>query len=244
MPDPLNPSASAFDAGEAACTVASLAAFSALLQAHAPAAPLPFVPEVVVHQATALVPVWGALDELLGAGSAGSPAPFWAIPWVGGQALARFLLSAPERVAGKATLDFAAGSGAAGIAALQAGASSVLATELDAMAVAVMAHNAALNGLSVGTEGLLPSLENVVGVFGPWQVVLAGDVCYERGPAGVIFQWLRDLAADRLVLLADPGRAFLPADGLLALARYTVPAHLDTEGVSTRETTVYQVLPR
>jgi predicted nicotinamide N-methyase len=188
--------------------------------------------------------VWGALDALLEAGSAGSPAPFWAIPWVGGQALARYLLDHPELVAGKAILDFAAGSGVAGIAALRAGAASVLATELDPTAVAVMAHNAALNGIAVGPEGLLPSAENVVGVSGPWAVVLAGDVCYERGPAGIIFEWLRTLAAHRLVLLADPGRAFLPADGLLALWRQRVPAHLDTEGVTERDTTVYRVLPR
>jgi len=211
-----------------------------LLAEHAPPTRAPFVPELILHFAPDLVPVWEAVDALVGAPSSGSPAPFWAVPWVGGQAMARTLLDHPEWVRGKRVLDFGAGSGIGTLAALLAGAAEILATEIDPVAVAVLRANLALNGLADRPE-VRAEVVDVVGTDGGWDVVMAGDVCYERGPAGRIFPWLRGLAATRPVLMADPDRGFLPTEGLEAVARYEVPTHRDIDGRATRVTTVYRV---
>jgi predicted nicotinamide N-methyase len=213
-------------------------ALRALLASHAPVAPAPFVPTLRVHQVVDLVALWGALDDLLGAGPGGSPPPFWAVPWVGGQVLAHHLLSHPALVAGRRVLDFAAGSGLAGLAAAHAGAAAVEATELDPVAVVAMGQNARENNAP-----LAASVRDVVGEIGPWDVILAGDVCYERGAARRIFAWLRALAGERLVLLADPGRAFRPSDGLVPLATHRVPTLAAVDGERARETTIYRVEP-
>lgn len=73
-----------------------------------------------------------------------------------------------------------------------------------------------------------------------WDVVLAGDVFYERPMAAAVEPWLRELARRGVrVLVADPGRAYLPKAGLAELARYTVPTSRDLEDRETRETIVY-----
>src|SRR5581483_6018263 len=130
----------------------------------------------------------------------------------GGQALARYLLDHRETVAGKAVLDFGAGSGVVAIAAALAGAARV--------AAAAIAANAALNGVSVAVVAADP----LAGPVPAAAVVAAADVCYEQPMAGRVEAWLRRCAAaGRLVLLADPGRAYAPRDGLVECARYLVP---------------------
>src|SRR6266481_6057884 len=92
-------------------------------------APLPLVPEIRLHLATEITPIWQATEETLARNAL--PPPFWAFAWAGGQALARYLLDHPEQVAGRSVLDFGAGSGLVGIAAAKAGAAHVLAAEVD-----------------------------------------------------------------------------------------------------------------
>ena len=165
-----------------------------LLATHAPPTRAPFVPELTLHFARDLIPIWEALDAYLGSPPSGSPAPFWAVPWVGGQVVARHLLDHPEVVRGKKVLDFGAGSGIGTVAAVRAGAAQVVATEIDPIAVEALQANLALNGLA-GRPEVVVRLEDVVGTDEGWDVVLAGDMCYERGPAGRIFQWLQQLAS-------------------------------------------------
>ena len=56
--------------------------------------------------------------------------------------------------------------------------------------------------------------------------------------------WLRMLTArGTLVLLGDPGRAYLPAEGLIERACYLVPTSRELEDRETRETVVWEVLP-
>src|SRR3546814_2563416 len=126
-------------------------------------------------------------------------------------ALARYLLDHPEVVRGKRVLDFAAGSGLQGIAAMLAGAASVEAADIDAFACAACRLNAATNGVEIAVTG-----DDIVGSENSgWDVVLAGDVCYERPAAERIAAWLRGLATENcLVLLVDPGRTYLPRQGL------------------------------
>ena len=164
--------------------------------------------------------------------------PYWAFAWAGGQALARYILDSPWVVRGRNVLDFAAGSGIAGIAAALMGATHVEASDVDSMAAQAVALNAEGNGVSVAVRA-----EDVMAMPpGPWDVVLAGDICYEAAMTELCFPWLQRLAADgKLVLLSDPGRAYLPHTGLVRLAEYTIPTSRELEDRDSRETVIYQV---
>ena len=144
----------------------------------------PLVPEIRLHLATEMTPIWQATEETLVHNAL--PPPFWAFPWAGGQALARYLLDHPAEVAGRSVLDFGAGSGLVAIAAGKAGAAAVLAAEIDPFAAAAIAANAALNDvdITVQTEDLLDTVDAC------WEVVTAGDVCYERPMADRVTGWL------------------------------------------------------
>lgn len=198
----------------------------------------PLVPEIRLRLADAMMPIWQATEAWLE--REGIEPPYWAFAWPGGQALARFVLDDPAQVAGRIVLDLAAGCGVAAIASAIAGARRVVASEIDPLAGAAIEANAALNRVSVEVAlgdplGMPPSMA---------EVILAGDVCYERAMTERVWPWLRAAArAGATVLLADPGRAYLPREGLEPLASLTVPVSRDLEDREARETTVYRVLP-
>ena len=199
----------------------------------------PLVPEICLYLATEITPIWHATEETLARSAL--PPPFWAFAWAGGQALARYLLDHSAEVAGRSVLDFGAGSGLVAIAAAKAGATAVLAAEIDPFAAAAIAANAALNDvdITVQTEDLLDTVDAC------WEVVTAGDVCYERPMADRVTGWLRRLAASgTLVLLGDPGRAYIPSQGLVERARYVVPTSRELEDRDCREAVIWQVLPK
>jgi predicted nicotinamide N-methyase len=198
----------------------------------------PLVPEIRLHLATEITPIWQATEETLARSAL--PPPFWAFAWAGGQALARYLLDHPEVVGGRSVLDFGAGSGLVAIAAAKAGAVSVLAAEIDHFAVAAIAANAALNEVTIAV-----TTADVLDTGDPrWEVVTAGDVCYERPMAERVTAWLRVLAArGSLVLLGDPGRAYLPSHGLHERARYLVPTSREIEDRESRDGVVWEVRP-
>jgi len=206
---------------------------SAFVRAETILAAPPLVPEIRLHLASEVVPLWEATEETLT--RRGLPPPYWAFAWPGGQAIARYVLDHPDLMRGARVLDFAAGSGLAAIAAAKVGAASVAAAEIDEFALAAIALNATLNGVTVETVS-----EDIVGVPSAWDVVLAGDVCYERPMAERVAHWFAALAAAGTeVLMADPGRAYLPQQGLVELARYDIPTSLDLEDRKQRETIVW-----
>jgi predicted nicotinamide N-methyase len=196
----------------------------------------PLTPEIRLHLATEVTPIWQASEESLARRQL--PPPFWAFAWAGGQALARYLLDHPETVAGRTVLDFAAGSGLVAIAAAKAGAARVTAAEIDHFGAAAIAANAALNGVAVAVVTADP-----IGTGDPpWAVVTAGDVCYEQPMAERATAWLRNLAGrGSRVLIGDPGRAYLPKTGLVELARYRVPTSRELEDRDARETVVWEM---
>lgn len=213
----------------------------AFIRAHTTLAASSFVPEIPLYLATEITPIWQATEAWLAA--EGIEPPFWAFAWPGSLAIARLMLDDPARIAGRRVLDFAAGCGLAGIAAALAGAASIEAAEIDPLALAATRLNAALNGVTVATL-----VGDVVGADCRWDLILAGDVCYEAPMTGHILPWLRRMAAAGAsrgaeVWLADPGRAYLPRDGLLELARYMVPTTRQLEDRETREVVVFQLLP-
>jgi len=200
----------------------------------------PLVPELALHLADAALELWQATEAALD--RSGLPPPYWAFAWPGGQALARYLLDHPDAVAGRTVLDFGAGCGIAALAAARAGAARAIAAEIDPFAAAAIALNATLNGLTVTIERR-DVLDAPPGVEWGADIVLLGDMCYERPLAERALTWARTAArAGTTVLLADPGRAYRPTDGLDELARYTVPTSLELEDRTERETVVWRLV--
>ena len=192
------------------------------------------VPEIALHLADEITPIWQASEEWLAQRNV--EPPFWAFAWPGSQALARHILDHPETVRGLRVLDFAAGCGLAAIAAAQAGGLAVEAAEIDPLAGAAIRLNAAMNNVHVTA-----TISDVVGSACRWDVVLCGDIFYERPMAVHIRPWLQDLAAQAAVWVADPGRAYLPREGMEAFARYCVPTTLELEDATERVVSVYRV---
>ena len=204
------------------------------------------VPELRLHLADAALPLWEKTEEELA--QVGLPPPYWAFAWAGGQALARHLIDRPELVAGKRVLDVASGSGVVALASLWASAAHVAANEIDGFALAAIQLNADANALGHGLElvgrDMLdePTIDDTGVAL--WDVVLAGDVCYEKPMAERMTGWLRrHAAAGALVLMGDPGRTYRPTDGLEQLAEYSVPTSRDLEDSDIRRTVVWRVLP-
>ncbi len=194
----------------------------------------PHAPELQLWLADEVTPLWRKTEEELA--ELGLPPPFWAFAWAGGQALARYVLDHPETVAGKRVLDFATGSGLAGVAAALAGAASVSAADVDPFAEAAVALNAEANGVTVAFErrNLLQAPPPDV------DVILAGDIFYENPLAETVIAWLRTAhARDDKVLLGDPGRTYFPSDGLVRLASYEVPTTRELEDREVKKTGVW-----
>ncbi|EPY02833.1 class I SAM-dependent methyltransferase [Magnetospirillum fulvum] len=206
---------------------------AAFIRAHTVPASPPACPEISLWSATEITPIWEATEAWLEAH--GVPPPYWAFCWAGGQALTRWILDNPAEVAGLRVLDFAAGSGVTAIAAAMRGAARVEAAEIDPLASAAIALNADLNGVEIELiEG------DVVGAPCRWDLVVAGDVCYEAPMTAHIWPWLKSLAASGArVVLADPGRAYLPRTGLRRIADYSVVTSLELEDRSQREVSIY-----
>ena len=194
----------------------------------------PHVPEIRLHLAAEAHDLWLKTEEELGA--IGLPPPFWAFAWAGGQGLARHILDHPGLVSGRHVLDFAAGSGLVAIAACLAGADSVVAADIDPWAGAACRLNAEENGVSLAvTEADLTERDD------GWDVVLAGDVFYDRAMAALILPWFERLAArGAAVFVGDPGRSYCPGDRLQPLATYSVPVLTALEDADVKCTTVYR----
>lgn len=196
---------------------------------------VPLVPEISLRVADEAVPLWQKTEEDLG--EMGLPPPFWAFAWAGGQALARYVLDHAEIVRGKDVLDLASGSGLVGIAAMKAGARRVRAADIDPFACAAIAINAGLNAVAVSTtsDDLLATADD-----GRWDVVLAGDIFYERDTAERAFAFLaRHAARGAAILIGDPSRTYLPKSRLAMLAEYSVPVTRELEDNEIKRTAVW-----
>ncbi len=194
----------------------------------------PHAPELVLHLADEVTPIWRTTEEELGA--IGLPPPFWAFAWAGGQALARWLLDNPEEVAGRRVLDFATGSGLVAIAAMRAGAASALGADVDGFCEAAVALNAEANGVAVAftAADLLDADPPEV------DVICAGDIAYEQPLAGRVRAWLQRARTNGArVLVGDPGRTYFDASGLQPLAEYRVPTTRELEDQEVKRTGVW-----
>ncbi|HEY4125010.1 MAG TPA: methyltransferase [Rhizomicrobium sp.] len=194
----------------------------------------PLVPEIRLHLATEVVPLWRKTEEELE--QMGVPPPYWAFAWAGGQALSRYILDHPHEVAGKHVLDFGSGSGMISIACMMAGAAHVLAADIDVYAVNSIALNGEANNVHVEVTS-----DDLIGRDCVWDVILVGDMCYERPLAERLLAWLQGSGAR--VLLGDPGRSYFPKSGVEKLATYHVQTTRELEDREIRETSVYFLRP-
>jgi predicted nicotinamide N-methyase len=208
----------------------------AFIRAHTSVVRLELVPEIQLYVAGEIVPVWQAIEWRM---ASPQPPPFWAFAWPGSQALARYILDAPHVVRGARVLDYGAGSGLAAIAASMCGARAVVACDVDPLAAVAQSMNARLNRVKFSsvTGDCVEFGEEV-------DVVLAGDVCYEREPAERTLEWLRAYARGGVdVFVADPGRHYAPSGGLELLEEYQVPVLRDLESADSKRTRLWRLLP-
>lgn len=213
---------------------------TAVVLAHTSVADVPLLPSIRLYQATETFLLSEGTEADLA--QRGMAVPFWAFAWPGGIALARHLLAHPELVAGRRVLDVGTGSGLVAIAAAQAGAAEVVANDIDPLAIAAVELNATLNGVTVSTSGA-----DVIGTPGHTHledadVVVAGDIAYEQAMAEAAFDALRGVSARGAgVYLGDPGRAYLPAEGLTLLSTVDVPVRHGLELSDVKRTNVWQM---
>jgi predicted nicotinamide N-methyase len=195
----------------------------------------PLVPEVKLHLAHEALPIWQKTEDELG--EIGLPPPFWAFAWAGGQALARYILDHPEIVRGRKVVDLASGSGLVGIAAMKAGASHVLSADIDAFSVTAIAINAALNDVAIEVTDV-DLLESPIDT----DVILVGDLFYEKGVATRCYDWLlKAHVKSVVVLIGDPGRSYLPKDKLSKVAEYMVAVSRDLEDAEIKNSAVWRL---
>ena len=198
--------------------------------------PVSHAPEISLWLADEVTPLWRLTEEELGA--MGLPPPFWAFAWAGGQAIARWLLDNPGAVRGRRVIDFASGSGLVGVAAMKAGAASVLCADIDPFCRAAVALNAEANGVSLAfTDADLLDAPPPAA-----DLILAGDVCYEKPMTERVLTWLRQArAVGAEVLIGDPGRSYFPREGLEFLAEYTVPTTRELEDQEVKRSRVWRI---
>lgn len=205
------------------------------VRSYAALAPVPFLPEIKLHQADEPIGLWELTE---GEYRSEQPPPFWAFAWAGGQALARYVFDHPETTAGKRVLDLAAGSGLVGVTAALTGAASVRAVDIDPLSCAAIGLNAAANGVELSVD----QADILGGDAADAEIVLAGDVFYSQAMADRMIGFLRRAAKNGArVLVGDPDRAFLPKPLFREVAAYDVPTPYALESVTVKHTRVWEL---
>lgn len=197
----------------------------------------PLVPEIRLHLAEESLPIWRRTEEELG--ELNVPPPYWAFAWAGGQALARYLLDHPALVAGRRVLDLGAGSGLTAIASMRAGSASVLAADIDRIALEAVMLNAAANAVDVRV-----TLDNLLTAPPPagFQVILVGDLFYERALADLAMAFIEEAGRAGVdVLVGDPGRSYFPRNRFTPMAEFSVPVTRELEDSEIKRTAVWRL---
>jgi len=151
-------------------------------------------------------------------------APYWAVLWRSGVALARELDGLPLR--GLRVVELGCGLAVPSIAAARAGA-AVLATDECPEALTLVARNAHANEVSVETAVVDWAGPDELVRRGPFDLVLAADILYERASVAPLLSLLPRLAPE--AWLADPGRP--AAVAFLEQARRRWPLETRVRGV-------------
>ncbi len=199
---------------------------------------VPGLEEIRLHLAEEAIPLWHAVQ--IDTHDTDAALPYWAFAWVGGLAIGRYLREHPEAAQGRRVFDLASGSGLCAIASMHAGAAEAIGADIDAFAAAAIELNARANGrrVTVVRRDVLDEEPPDV------DLILAGDCWYDARLAERVLPWLqraRDRGID--VLVGDPGRRFLPTDGLVELACYDVRTTTELEDLERKQGRVYALRP-
>ena len=206
--------------------------------------PVPHAPEIRLYVADEAVALWQRTEEELH--ESGIEPPFWAFAWAGGQGIARWVLNNRDEVTDRRVVDFASGSGLVAIAAAMANAERVECCEIDPMGGTAIALNAELNGVGPFTVTSRDVIGQSRRELGDPDLVLVGDIHYDRSFAEAATPWLEALAVQGArVLIGDPGRAYFPRGrGWKRLAEYRVTTMRALEDAEVRAVGVFEVTPR
>ncbi len=208
----------------------------AFIRAQTRPLPVPSVPSIQLYQADEVTPLWLMTEQDMATQRLAPP--FWAFAWSGGQALARYILEHPEIVRDRRVLDIACGSGLVGVAAMQAGAESVVCNDIDVYAGAAVALNAALNGIELTFTGE----DLLAGVLPDVDVILAGDICYEKPMTNAMLTYFRRAAPHKIeIYIGDPHRTYFPKTGLIRLADYDILTNVDIEDAAIKPASVWKL---
>lgn len=195
----------------------------------------PLVPEIVLHLAAESLPIWQKTEDELG--EMNVPPPYWAFAWAGGQAVARYLLDHPETCRGQVVLDLGSGSGLSAIAAAKTEARTVIAADIDKLALAACALNAGANVVQLEITGIDLLAEPARGEG----VIIVGDLFYERELADRVLDYI-GLAKARgsAVYIGDPQRSYFPQGRFTKLEEYQVPVTRELEDALIKRTAVWR----
>jgi predicted nicotinamide N-methyase len=204
---------------------------AAVILAHTNPTPLHVDPALRLYLTDEYLTIWEAIER--SSGRVEGP-PFWAHAWSGGQALMQHIFSVPHFWRGKRVLDFASGCGVSALAAALCGA-QVTATEIDPWACTALALNATLNAVELQ---IVP--KNVVGRLEGFDVLLVGDVFYERQLASEVTHWIFECHTRGLhVFVGDVGRQFFPKQRFRLLQQFPIADSPVWDSVIGREAGVW-----
>lgn len=197
--------------------------------------PVDFVPEIILYQADQITPIWQATEYWLT--QQNIEPPFWAFAWPGGKALARYILDHPTFVKDKKILDFAAGCGITAVAAGLCKAQFIETADIDPLAQQACALNAKINQIILDKNSC-----DIVNQHNQWDIIFCGDVCYEAPMTQHIWPWLKKChQTGAEVIIADPGRTYLPKKELIPFYEYNIPTTTELEDCTNRHTVLYQI---
>ena len=219
----------------------SEADYAAFIRANTRPFAVPSLPDIRLYQADEVTPLWLMTEQDMDKDRLAPP--FWAFAWAGGQALATYVFDHPDVVAGRRVLDLACGSGLVGIAAARAGAAQVICNDIDPYAEAAVALNADLNGVHID----FLSGDLLAGPSPDVDIILAGDICYEKAMTGAMLTFLgRAMGKNVTVLVGDPHRTYFPSEGsgggFRKLADYSVRTIADIEDVAEKPAAVWELV--
>ena len=134
-------------------------------------------------------------------------------------------------VRGQTVLDLGCGSAVAGIAAVYAGATRVVAHDIDPVALAIAAKNARANAVDLRLHGA-PLLHRPC----PAHItcILVGDLFYERAAAVALWAWLRTAHQRGVQVLMRMLPTVCPTAGVRCLREERLATAWTWEGTETR----------
>jgi len=202
-----------------------------LLDKHAPLKPIYKCDMLFAHQAEDVFRLWDAWEKDTGGVR---DIPYWAVVWPGAVFLARYILENTESFKNKTILDFGCGGALCSIASVKAGASNVIANDIDSVALYIAQKNALANRASISLLDIdiLMAKENFLDSI---DVILVADMFYEKSKSLILLPFLYEMRRkNKIVLIADGQRQYAPQNNIEILKEEIIPVNFELEGRKER----------